>query len=290
MAWTKIGNLYTATETHAASSKATPVDADEIPLADSAASWALKKLTWANAKSAIAAATMTLTKKTLDTPIFSGYNTGTRPSASTSGAGAQIYDTVLHKALWSDGGKWRTGAHKADLLSGNYYWCNSAGNSASNLTGGFGAERLTPWVVDVPVAITNLIAEITNAGSAGTTVKLCIYNDDGTGRPGSLLLDAGTIDGATVAVQATSAFALTVQPGLYWVGGVPQGSGTQPGVRGVGAGIIDCDWGVPLGTSLPAAGANVYGFQKTGVTGVLPDPFGSTTITTAAIRVGIKVA
>lgn len=37
-------------DTHAATSKATPVDGDEIPLADSAASFALKKLTWANLK------------------------------------------------------------------------------------------------------------------------------------------------------------------------------------------------------------------------------------------------
>jgi hypothetical protein len=39
--------------THAASSKATPVDADEIPLVDSAASNVLKKLTWANVKATL---------------------------------------------------------------------------------------------------------------------------------------------------------------------------------------------------------------------------------------------
>lgn len=38
---------------HAAASKATPVDADELPLADSAASFALKKLTWANVKATL---------------------------------------------------------------------------------------------------------------------------------------------------------------------------------------------------------------------------------------------
>lgn len=38
---------------HAASSKTTPVDADEIGLIDSAASWALKKLTWANLKATL---------------------------------------------------------------------------------------------------------------------------------------------------------------------------------------------------------------------------------------------
>lgn len=39
-----------APATHAASSKTTPVDADELPLVDSAASNVLKKLTWANLK------------------------------------------------------------------------------------------------------------------------------------------------------------------------------------------------------------------------------------------------
>lgn len=55
---------------HAATSKATPVDADEIPLADSAASFALKKLTWANLKAGIKAyydaVTAILSNKTLD--------------------------------------------------------------------------------------------------------------------------------------------------------------------------------------------------------------------------------
>jgi hypothetical protein len=45
-----------AVATHAATSKATPVDADEIPLADSAASFGLKKLTIANLKALFASA------------------------------------------------------------------------------------------------------------------------------------------------------------------------------------------------------------------------------------------
>lgn len=39
--------------THAATGKATPVDADELPLVDSAASNVLKKLTWANLKATV---------------------------------------------------------------------------------------------------------------------------------------------------------------------------------------------------------------------------------------------
>lgn len=43
----------TDVQTHTATSKTTPVDADELPIADSATSFALKKLTWANLKAAI---------------------------------------------------------------------------------------------------------------------------------------------------------------------------------------------------------------------------------------------
>jgi hypothetical protein len=44
------GQSITAAEIHAATGKTTPVDADELGIADSAASYALKKLTWANLK------------------------------------------------------------------------------------------------------------------------------------------------------------------------------------------------------------------------------------------------
>lgn len=49
------GAADVAAVTHAATSKTVPVDADEIPLVDSAASWALKKLTWADLKSTLLA-------------------------------------------------------------------------------------------------------------------------------------------------------------------------------------------------------------------------------------------
>ncbi|GAB2531095.1 hypothetical protein [Simplicispira piscis] len=45
----------TAAHIHAATSKATPVDADELGLSDSAASWGLKKLTFANLKAVLLA-------------------------------------------------------------------------------------------------------------------------------------------------------------------------------------------------------------------------------------------
>lgn len=48
-----------AASTHAAMSKSVPVDADEIPLVDTAASNVLKKLSWANLKAALASTFLT---------------------------------------------------------------------------------------------------------------------------------------------------------------------------------------------------------------------------------------
>ena len=68
------GAAATAAVTHAAASKATPVDGDKLPLVDSAASFGLKHLTWANLKVAVAtyynSLTATLTNKTLTSPTL----------------------------------------------------------------------------------------------------------------------------------------------------------------------------------------------------------------------------
>ena len=73
-----------AAETHAAASKAPPVDADEIPVADSAASFSLKKLTWANLKAALKTYFDTLYQAvgTYVTPTT--LNNGTLPASVTT--------------------------------------------------------------------------------------------------------------------------------------------------------------------------------------------------------------
>lgn len=54
------------TNTHLAPSKTTPVDADEIPLHDSAVGYRRNRLTWANLKAALLSFTGTMSNKTLD--------------------------------------------------------------------------------------------------------------------------------------------------------------------------------------------------------------------------------
>jgi hypothetical protein len=82
-----------AAATHAATSKTTPVDADELPLVDSADSNILKKLTWTNLKATLKtyfdSVTTTLTNKTLTAPVINGSITTTGltlPAITLSGA------------------------------------------------------------------------------------------------------------------------------------------------------------------------------------------------------------
>jgi hypothetical protein len=90
-----------AVVTHAASGKATPVDADELPLVDSAASNVLKKLTWANLKTAIGAwydtAARTITNKTITSPTVSG-GTFTAPTLSAT-TNAAVLSADLQPAM-----------------------------------------------------------------------------------------------------------------------------------------------------------------------------------------------
>ena len=81
------GGPATAPETVAATGKTTPVDADQLPLVDSAASNVLKKLTWANAKATL--------KTYFDTLYTNNTGTVTNVSALTLGTtGTNLSSTV----------------------------------------------------------------------------------------------------------------------------------------------------------------------------------------------------
>ena len=88
-----------AADTHAAASKTPPVDADEIPLVDSAATFGLKKLTWANVKATLKTYFDTLYPSGSGTS--SGTNTGDQTITLTSdvtGSGTGSFATTIASA------------------------------------------------------------------------------------------------------------------------------------------------------------------------------------------------
>lgn len=182
------------------------------------------------------------------------------------------------------------GYYTPGYISGQYYFCNSYVAPSTSTGLSFNAFRCSPWVVHAPITITRLFAEHTLA-QTGTSLRLGIYtHSPSTGLPGSLLLDAGTIDTSAAAAVHELTVSQALPPGMYWVGGACQGSGTSPTVR-VGNPNGSCvGWGIPLGSSLPTAGLSTLAVAAAGVSGALPSTLTSAFSTITFPRVGFKVA
>jgi hypothetical protein len=94
-----------------------------------------------------------------------------------------------------------------------------------------------------------------------------IYSSNSDNFPGSLVLDAGTIDCSSTGSKAITV-SQTLTAGLYWLAGVGQGS-AAPGIRGFNTAHY-ADY-VPGGTLAGGIEANpTKGWGQTGITGSLP--------------------
>lgn len=172
--------------------------------------------------------------------------------------------------------------------SGRYYFLPGFVSVTTSATLGVGTARAVPFWVPNRVTLTRLGAEITSAGEAGSKFRLGIYADDGTGRPGALVLDAGQINGDSATVQEITV-SQVLRPGSYFAVGVVQTvTTTQPMVRVVSPqGVVP---NVDAGTSIPAAGAVPVGFSQSSVTGALPSAWTGTATSGSVPRIFCKVA
>lgn len=175
--------------------------------------------------------------------------------------------------------------------SGVYYLTtpHTATNTSNTL--GNGTGRFSPWVVNRTMSLSKIGTEVTAAGEAGSLVRLGIYADDGTGYPGALVLDAGTIAGDSVAVQEVT-ISQVLAPGLYWVGAVVQNApSTQPRLRTIAGGT----WGaIPItnGAAPAADQPGAVAFVGFNMTGAFPAlwPTASANVSSVAARVFVKTA
>lgn len=184
------------------------------------------------------------------------------------------------------------GVPATTLTSGSYCIPISAGAASTNAGLNDGVLRLAPVYLPA-LTIARVGVDVTGAGTAGCTLRLGIYNDDGGGRPGTLALDAGTVAGDAIATpEITLGTPLALAAGFYWLGGALQGSpASQPTVRTIIA-QLPTPPGVLFshGTSLPAAGATAVGVLQTGVSGALPASFTFGNASAQAMRLFFKLA
>jgi hypothetical protein len=160
----------------------------------------------------------------------------------------------------------------------SYYFqpLSQGGVGTSNVFGN-GNLRLAPWHNPRTVTIDRMGGEVTVVGDVGSKVRFVIYGNHASYFwPGDLVLDAGQINGDSVAVQDTPFTGpLTLPPGVYWIGGVIQSvTTTQPTVR-----TNSNLWPlmpIPLVTTIPGSNFQTACVITGSVTGTPPASFPST--------------
>ena len=234
------GNITViAPGTHAATSKTTPVDADELPLVDSAASNVLKKLTWANLKATVKAYTDTLY------PSGSGTVSGTNTGDQTSVTGNAGSATVLQTARNIDGQSFNGSADITVIAPGTHA-ATSKGTplgadelplvdtAASNVLKKLTLTNLAAFLASLSETLTNktltapVISTISNTG----TLTLPTSTDTLVGRATTDTLTNKTIGAATIGGDQTGGdYKLTrtmlIDCGLTFVDKGNSGTSTQ---------------------------------------------------------------
>ena len=168
--------------------------------------------------------------------------------------------------------------------SGGVYWVGTQTNSNGTSAPAVNEFRLSPVFITSTVLLDRIAGKVTT-GAASSTVRLGIYADSGAGVPGSLILDAGTIDGNSVSTQAIT-ISQVLAPGLYWIGGVSQG-GTPTVQVTSGNSML----GMPhsFGATYDPT-ISVNGYNMTGVSGALPATYTVAAVIGTVPRIGLRVA
>lgn len=157
------------------------------------------------------------------------------------------------------------------FVSGRYYVTPENQNAGTSAALGVGTLRVMMFNVPNNCTLSRIGAEVVTIGDVGSKFRLGIYADDGTGRPGALLVDAGVIAGDSATVQEL-VINLPLGAGNYWIGGAVQVvTTTQPTMRTItqgGNAYVEAS----VGAAPPSNWGNI-GFAMTGVAGALPNPF-----------------
>lgn len=147
-----------------------------------------------------------------------------------------------------------------------------------------GTLSAMPFYVQNAITVNEISAHV-EVAAAASVVRLGIYADDGTRRPGARLLDAGTV-ATTTAGTKTITIAQALAPGWHWFAAAPQGAAVTFWTAEGGHDVPEIERvGAAWSTTYPC------GFEQTGVAGALPASFSSTpTPVQNPVLVAFKVA
>lgn len=153
----------------------------------------------------------------------------------------------------------------SSLIPARWYPASAGTGTALQLT--ISSAIALPFGVTDPHTFTAIGCNITIAGTGGT-LRYAVYADNGSGYPGALVQDFGTV--AATGTGATSITAnCALSPGLYWLVIVGQGGSVQPTVT---------TWNpvfavALLGSSGPGVGAGNSGYGGATIAAAAPATF-----------------
>lgn len=159
----------------------------------------------------------------------------------------------------------------------------------TNQTSGYGTNSMDchPFYVPRQITIDRVVAPTATAGTAGT-IRIGIYDDDGTGYPGALRVEFPGLPADQVAPEGTVSHVLG--PGIYWIAMVAQGLSGSPTGRNSNSTPL---FSLALPTlALATQSSALSAYRVTSVTGAMPNPFpatpssGASTAWRVAVRVG----
>lgn len=213
------GDLITATANDSPAILTIGTDT-HVLTADSAQANGIK---WAAAAGGGAVATDAIWDAKGDLAVGTGADTAARLAVGADGT------SPVADANSSEGMLWAKRYGQPTYISGGYYGAGGNGQAAA---GGWFLDQLycMPIFIGRRTAFDRIGARL-GAGTATLVVRLGIYNDN-NGPSGAPVLDAGTVDGATASADKVIVIDQTLDPGLYWLAGIPQVAGT------IGAGFV----------------------------------------------------
>ena len=139
--------------------------------------------------------------------------------------------------------------------------------------------------ISIPTTITvdRIAVNIQGAGSAGAVVRLGIYESN-NGVPGALVLDAGTVDTTSTGTK-TITISQTLAAGYYYLAAVGQVEGCTISGNAYSASqqIVPINGTFHVGQALVS-------YEKSGVTGALPDPLNPSTISNVYPNIQLRLA
>jgi hypothetical protein len=172
-----------------------------------------------------------------------------------------------------------------------YWYSGQFHNLSGSTTPSLGQAHAVPFWVPSDTTYDRIAVILLSTAGATRKTRLGIYEDDGTGFPGTLILDAGQISGdGSGAREKSITISQALAAGMYWLVGVNQdvAGNTSQAVQGL---LL---LNVTSTTLTEIVTPNVTAYQQNSVSAGLPDPWGGTRDVfisgAAAIRVYLRAA